>query len=174
LDYLVPQQIREQGLSDSPPEFTAEALSKIIRGYTREAGTRDLEQHIASICREIAAEFVHHKKTTRTIAVTPDLVQKYLGPSTYYLARTGEKNRIGVGTGLICNKGIGDIIFVEAVRIKGLIKKVEHLFMGVTFAEAGEFDTARVLLRNTERPQEVQRISPAIRNRSATRVPRRI
>jgi ATP-dependent Lon protease len=151
LDYLVPQQIREQGLLDSPPEFTAEALSKIIQGYTREAGTRELEQHIASICQKIAAEFAHQKKTSRTIALTPDLVQKYLGPSTYFLKGAYENNRIGVATGLISNREGSDIIFVEAARIKGLVKKLEHLFMEVTFAEAGEFDTARVLMRNTER-----------------------
>ena len=175
LDYMVPQQILEQGLTDSPPEFTAEALTKIIQDYTREAGTRDLEQHIASICREIAAEFIHHKKMLRTIEVTPELVQEYLGSSTYYLNRTCEQNRIGVETGLICDRGGSDILFVEAARIKRLIKKLEHIFTEVTFAEAGEFDTARLLMRKDERPQEmIQRISPDMRNRRSPRVSRLI
>ena len=160
LDYLVPQQIREQGLLDSPPEFTAEALSKIIQGYTREAGTRNLEQHIASICQKIAAEFMHHKKTLRNIEVTPDLVQKYLGPGTYYLKSTCEKNRVSGATGLIWNEVGGDIIFVEAARIKSLIKKLENLFTGVTFAEAGKFDMARDILNEDKRPQKVDRITP--------------
>jgi len=160
LDYLVPQQIREQGLLDSPPEFTAEALSKIIQGYTREAGTRNLEQHIASICQKIAAEFMHHKKTLRNIEVTPDLVQKYLGLGTYYLKSTCEKNRVSGATGLIWNEAGGDIIFVEAARIKSLIKKLENLFTGVTFAEAGKFDMARDILNEDKRPQKVDRITP--------------
>jgi ATP-dependent Lon protease len=160
LDYLVPQQIREQGLLDSPPEFTAEALSKIIQGYTREAGTRNLEQHIASICQKIAAEFMHHKNPLRNIEVTPDLVQKYLGPGTYYLKSTCEKNRVSGATGLIWNKVGGDIIFVEAARIKSLIKKLENLFTGVTFAEAGKFDMARDILNEDKRPQKVDRITP--------------
>jgi ATP-dependent Lon protease len=171
LDYLVPQQILEQGLTDSPPKFTADAISKVINEYTREAGTRDLEQHIAFICREIAAEFIHYKKMLRIIEVTPELVQEYLGSSTYYFGETGEKDRIGVATGLIKSKG-SDIIFLEATSIKGLTKKLENLFMEVTFAEAGEFDTARILLRNTERPQEVQRRHPDIRIRSAPRISR--
>ena len=160
LDYLVPQQIREQGLLDSPPEFTAEALSKIIQGYTREAGTRNLEQHIASICQKIAAEFMHHKNPLRNIEVTPDLVQEYLGPGTYYLKSTCEKNRVSGATGLIWNKAGGDIIFVEAARIKSLIKKLENLFTGVTFAEAGKFDMARDILNEDKRPQKVDRITP--------------
>ena len=160
LDYLVPQQIREQGLLDSPPEFTAEALSKIIQGYTREAGTRTLEQHIASICQKIAAEFMHHKNPLRNIEVTPDLVQKYLGPGTYYLKSTCEKNRVSGATGLIWNEVGGDIIFVEAARIKSLIKKLENLFTGVTFAEAGKFDMARDILNEDKRPQKVDRITP--------------
>lgn len=117
--HLVPKQVREQGLSDYPPEFTVEAVSKVINEYTREAGTRNLERQIATICRKIATEFVHHKEAIRNIKVTSDLVERYLGPRKYYLEVADEKNRIGVVTGLVWTEAGGDIIFVEAARMKG-------------------------------------------------------
>jgi len=117
--HLVPKQVREQGLSDYPPEFTVEAISKVINEYTWEAGTRNLERQISTICRKIATEFVHHKEATRNITVTPDLVERYLGPRKYYLEVADEKNRIGVVTGLVWTEAGGDIIFVEAARMKG-------------------------------------------------------
>jgi ATP-dependent Lon protease len=119
LYHLVPKQAHEQGLSDYLPEFTVEAISKIIQEHTREAGIRNLERHIATICRKIATEFVHNKETIRNIKVTPDLVEKYLGPRKYYLEVTDEKNRVGIATGLVWTEVGGDIIFIEAARMKG-------------------------------------------------------
>jgi len=117
--HLVPKQIREQGLSDYPPEFTAEAISKVINEYTREAGTRNLERQISTICRKIATEFVHHKESIRNISVTPEFVERYLGPRKFYLEVADEKNRVGVATGLVWTESGGDIIFLEAVKMKG-------------------------------------------------------
>jgi ATP-dependent Lon protease len=117
--HLIPKQIRENGLSDNPPEFAVEAVSKIINEYTREAGTRNLERQISTICRKIATEFVHHKDSVRLITVTPALVERYLGPRKYYLEVAAEKNRIGVVTGLVLTDAGGDIIFVEAANMKG-------------------------------------------------------
>jgi ATP-dependent Lon protease len=117
--HIIPKQIRENGLSDNPPEFAAEAVSKIINEYTREAGTRNLERQISTICRKIATEFVHHKDSVRLITVTPELVERYLGPRKYSLEVAAEKNRIGVVTGLVLTDAGGDIIFVEAANMKG-------------------------------------------------------
>ncbi len=119
LRHLVPKQIRQQGLSDYPPEFTAEAISRVINEYTREAGTRNLERQISTICRKIATEFVHHKESIRNISVTPELVERYLGPRKFYLEVADEKNRVGVATGLVWTESGGDIIFLEAVKMKG-------------------------------------------------------
>ncbi len=117
--HLIPKQVHEQGLSDYPPKFTAGAISKIIQKYTREAGTRNLERQIATICRKIATEFVHHKETIRNIEVTPDLVERFLGPRKYYFEVAHEKDRVGIATGLVWTEAGGDIIFVEAARMKG-------------------------------------------------------
>ena len=119
LKYLVPKQTLDQGLSEYPPEFTVDAVSKIIQDYTREAGIRNLERQIATICRKIAKEFVSNKRVTENIKVTPDLVERYLGPRKYYYEVAEAKNRIGVATGLVWTDVGGDIIFVEAAKMKG-------------------------------------------------------
>jgi ATP-dependent Lon protease len=117
--HIVPKLLREHGLFDYPPEFAAEAVSKIINEYTREAGTRNLERQIATICRKIATEFVHNKDAVRLIKVVPELVERYLGPRKYYLEVADENDRVGVVTGLVVTEAGGDIIFVEAARMKG-------------------------------------------------------
>ena len=117
--HIVPKLLREHGLSDYPPEFAVEAVSKIINEYTREAGTRNLERQIATICRKIATEFVHNKDAVRLIKVVPELVERYLGPRKYYLEVADENDRVGVVTGLVVTEAGGDIIFVEAARMKG-------------------------------------------------------
>ncbi|MBI4849164.1 MAG: endopeptidase La [Nitrospirae bacterium] len=119
LQYLVHKQTHEKGLSDCPPEFTPEAVTKIIQEYTREAGIRNLERQIATICRKIATEYVHNKDAGGHLKVTPETVEKYLGARKYYFEVTDEENRIGVTTGLVWTETGGAIIFVEAAKMKG-------------------------------------------------------
>ncbi len=117
--YLVPKQVHAKGLSDDVPEFTGAALNKIISEYTREAGIRNLERQIATVCRKIAAGYVQHKEAGRIERVTTELVEKYLGPRKYYFEVADEKDRIGVTTGLVWTEVGGAIIFVETARMKG-------------------------------------------------------
>src|SRR4030043_407935 len=119
LHHLVPKQVHDQGLSDYPPEFTAEAISKIIQDYTREAGIRNLERQIGTICRKIATEHVHHKDAIQKTRITQDLIEKYLGPRKYYREVADEKDRVGVTTGLVWTETGGEIIFLEAAKMKG-------------------------------------------------------
>jgi len=119
LDYLVPKQIQEQGLWESPPEFTAEAVSRIVQEYTREAGIRDLERQIAAVCRKIAMQLVHEGGAKGRVTVTPEVIEKYLGPRKYYFEVADQKSRVGVATSLVWTEVGGDIIFVEAAKMKG-------------------------------------------------------
>ncbi len=119
LRYLVNKQIHVKGLSDNPPEFTVEAVNKIIHEHTREAGIRNLERQIANVCRKIAAGLVQQRNTFKKITVTPELVEKYLGPRKYYFEVADEKNRVGVTTGLVWTEVGGAIIFIEAAKMKG-------------------------------------------------------
>jgi ATP-dependent Lon protease len=120
LQFLIPRQIDAAGLSHCPPEFAGDGVMKIIREYTREAGLRNLDREIASICRKIAREVLqHHGGETAGPRITPQAVERYLGPRRfrYEVAEAGD--RIGVTTGLVWTETGGDIIFVEATQMKG-------------------------------------------------------
>ncbi len=118
-DFLIPRQIEATGLASSPPEFTSEAVGKIIRAYTREAGLRNLEREIGSICRKIAREILQQGGKPNPVVITPQEVERYLGPRKFHYEVAEAKDRIGVTTGLVWTETGGDIIFVEAARMKG-------------------------------------------------------
>jgi ATP-dependent Lon protease len=118
-DFLIPRQIEATGLASSPPEFTSEAVGKIIRAYTREAGLRNLEREVGSICRKIAREILQQGGKPNPVVITPQEVERYLGPRKFHYEVAEAKDRIGVTTGLVWTETGGDIIFVEAARMKG-------------------------------------------------------
>ncbi len=138
LQFLIPKQVHEKGLSEYPPEFTVDAVSKIIQEHTREAGIRDLERQIATICRKIATEFVQRSEESQNIKVAPETVEKYLGPRKYYFEVTGESDRLGVTTGLVWTDAGGDIIFVEAAKMKGSGKLILTGSLGNVMRESAQ------------------------------------
>jgi ATP-dependent Lon protease len=117
-NFLIPRQLREHALAHLGIEFTEPAVAKIIRGYTREAGLRNLEREIAMVCRKLARICVQSKGTC-ALSVDEELVEKFLGPRkfTHEVAEAG--NQVGVTTGLVWTEFGGEIIFVEATRMKG-------------------------------------------------------
>ncbi len=115
--FLVPKQIKEHGLSNEYIEFTEEALHRIVRAYTREAGVRNLERQIAAICRGVAKEVASGKKE-KTV-VTADIVPKFLGPEKYFSEVAERIDEPGVATGLAWTPMGGDILFVEATKMEG-------------------------------------------------------
>lgn len=117
--YLIRRQVHAKGLSDAPPIFTHEAIMKIILEHTREAGIRNLEREIASVCRKIATERVARKAPPQDNIVSPGMIDRYLGPRKYYFEVAGEKNRTGVTTGLVWTEAGGAIIFIESAKMKG-------------------------------------------------------
>jgi ATP-dependent Lon protease len=119
LKFLVPKQIGEKGLRDRPPVFTREAVEIIIREYTREAGIRGLERQIATVCRKLAKELIQEGDGKEPTTVTPESVQRYLGPKRYRFEVVEEHDTIGVATGLVLSESGADIIFVEAAQMKG-------------------------------------------------------
>ncbi len=115
--FLIPKQIDENGLKEQGITFTTEAVCKIIREYTREAGLRNLEREIGSICRKIARSMAQGKAASKE--VTPELVADLLGPRKFFVEIAEEIDRVGVATGLAWTESGGDIIFVEATKMKG-------------------------------------------------------
>src|SRR3989449_1041268 len=117
--YLVPKQAREHGLEpEKVIAFEPEALRLLARGYTREAGGRDLARGIASVCREGARR--HAEGHAGPVRGTPGLVTAFLGAPQFEYGELEERTRVpGVTVGLAWTPAGGDILFVEATRMKG-------------------------------------------------------
>ncbi|MDX1378036.1 MAG: endopeptidase La, partial [Anaerolineales bacterium] len=117
--YLVPRQVRENSLREKEIVFKDEALRKIIREYTREAGVRNLERKIGAVCRKVGTR-IAEKKMRRT-TITPARVEEYLD-HPIYLMNDELKRRVslpGVVPGLAWTSYGGDVLFVEATGMPG-------------------------------------------------------
>jgi ATP-dependent Lon protease len=119
--HLIPKQVQEHGITDKQIEFQDAAVLKIAESYTREAGVRNLEREIASVCRSVAVEVAEgrsDKDTPKEIITTEKLVE-VLGPEKYY-NEVAERTAIpGVATGLAWTAAGGDLLFIEATRMGG-------------------------------------------------------
>ena len=118
-NYLIPRQIKENGLRTEEIHFTDDALEKIIRSYTREAGVRNLEREIGSVCRKVVTRIAEGKASS--VEVTADLVKEMLGREKYFSTEEiAERTAIpGVATGLAWTPAGGDILFIEATSMPG-------------------------------------------------------
>jgi len=117
--YLIPKETNAAGLNEHSVRFSKEAVHKIIREYTREAGLRNLQRQIASLCRKIARDKLSREFREDPAIITPEIVETLLGPKKYYFEVTQAKDRIGVATGLAWTDTGGEIIFIEATKMKG-------------------------------------------------------
>lgn len=115
--FLIPKQIHEHGLRDDQITIQEESLQEIIHSYTREAGVRNLEREIATICRGVAREVVEGRQEPAVIS--PAELHKYLGPVRFFSEVAGRTMEPGVAIGLAWTPVGGDIIFVEAAKMKG-------------------------------------------------------
>jgi len=115
--YLVPRQTAENGLQASNIEFTDDAIREIIRSYTREAGVRQLERELGSVCRGVAARVADG--VTEKVTIMPESVSAYLGPQKFFSEIALRTSLPGVATGLAWTQFGGDILFVEATKMPG-------------------------------------------------------
>jgi len=118
-NYLIPRQLREHALTHLGVEFTEAAVAKIIRDYTREAGLRNLEREIATICRKLARISLKTKGVSESVIIDEVLVERFLGPRKYSHEAAEAQNQVGVTTGLVWTEFGGEIIFVEATHMRG-------------------------------------------------------
>ncbi len=115
--YLVPKQKDENGVNDEQIEFTDEALVQVIKGFTREAGLRNLERQIGSLCRKVAKKIATGDNAkTHLLAET---VNELLGPAPYSHEEETRYDEIGVVTGLAWTSAGGEILQIEATTMKG-------------------------------------------------------
>lgn len=117
LRHLVPKQVQENALSNDYISFTKGAIQKIISLYTREAGVRNLEREIASVCRKVARKVAEGKE--KISRITSQNIERYLGPPKIFRDQLLKKDRIGVATGVAWTASGGEILFVESIKMKG-------------------------------------------------------
>ncbi len=116
--FLVPKQIKNNGLEDKNVTFSKNAIMMLIRRYTREAGVRNLEREISSICRKLAREVL--KETDRVeFRVSEKSVSKFLGPYRFRQTQVEEKDQVGMVTGLAWTQVGGELLFIETLIMPG-------------------------------------------------------
>ena len=115
--FLIPRQVNENGLSKKLIKFTDNAILEIVNDYTREAGVRNLERSIGSICRKVARKVAEGRKTLSII--NKGNVKEFLGPAKYYSEIAERTGGVGIATGLAWTRAGGEILFVEATKMHG-------------------------------------------------------
>jgi ATP-dependent Lon protease len=143
--FLVSKAIEENGLEDQPVSFSEEAIRYLITGYTREAGVRNLEREIGSVCRKIAREFTQNLPVRETIMA--ETVAELLGPPRYFHDLAEEEDRVGIATGLAWTEHGGDIIFIEVAGFRGRKELTMTGSLGEVMQESAR--AALTYLRNT-------------------------
>ena len=116
--YLVKKQIANNGLTDKNIRFHDEAILQIIQGYTREAGVRNLEREIASICRKVARNVVKKSKDL-SATISSEVATEYLGVPKYRKGKSEENNEIGFASGLAWTEFGGEVLTTEASLMDG-------------------------------------------------------
>jgi ATP-dependent Lon protease len=115
--HLIPKQLGEHGLTESQLSFTKDALAAVIRDYTREAGLRNLERSVATMCRKYAREVAEGRRRPRR--VQPKDLHDLLGPVQFYSEVAERANKPGVATALAWTPTGGEILFIEASAMRG-------------------------------------------------------
>jgi ATP-dependent Lon protease len=115
--FLVPKQLKANGIPEGKLVFTEDAIRRVIQEYTREAGVRNLEREIGSICRKVARTIVEGR--VDEVVVTPDLVSEYLGPEQFFADMAKEEDEVGVATGVAVTQTGGELIPVEVTIMDG-------------------------------------------------------
>ena len=117
-DHLVDKQVKNHGLTPEYIQFTPDALRQVIRGYTREAGVRNLEREIGALCRKVARRRAEGNETP--IEITPDVVVEMLGAPKFLDEEMEERTKDpGVAIGLAWTPAGGEVLFIEASRMAG-------------------------------------------------------
>jgi ATP-dependent Lon protease len=152
--HLITKQIKSHGLRESNIAFSEEALTELVRKYTREAGVRNMEREISTIFRKVARKVVLEGKAYQT-TVTPENVEVYLGVPRYRSSHREEHNEIGMATGLAWTEVGGEILPIEvtlmpgkgALRLTGklgdVMQESAHAAMSFVRSRAEEYGIAR-------------------------------
>lgn len=115
--YIIPKQMEENGIEDKHITFTDSGVESVIKHYTAEAGLRNLERRIGAICRKVAMKIA--KGEAEKTHVLPETVFKLLGPPLYTKEDEKDCDEVGVSTGLAWTAHGGDVLYIEATKMRG-------------------------------------------------------
>lgn len=135
LRYLLPKQLKNNGLKQNEVSVTDDALRDIVRYYTREAGVRSLEREISKICRKVVKSLVLKKRASK-IVVNPKNLDKFLGVRRYTFGMAEKENQIGQVTGLAWTEVGGELLTIEAVVLPGKGKTMTTGKLGEVMQES--------------------------------------
>ena len=147
--FLIKKQIEKNGLQDVDITFSDKAILAIIRNYTREAGVRNLEREIASICRKVAKEVLKKGKETR-INITANSVHRYLGVIQFRFGKTEDLDQVGVTTGLAWTDTGGELLQTEVAIMPGKGKLVLTGKLGEVMQESAQAALSYVRSRSRQ------------------------
>lgn len=133
--YLLPKQIKNNGLKDSEINLSDGALKDVIRHYTREAGVRNLERAVGKICRKVVKEIIENDKIDH-INVGSRQVEKYLGVPQFRYGKAEDQNQIGQVTGLAWTEVGGELLTIESAVVEGKGKLVYTGSLGDVMQES--------------------------------------
>jgi len=137
--YLVPKQMKNNGLAEGELSISEDALRDIVRYYTREAGVRNLEREISKICRKVVKEILlagSKAKAKGAIKITPKNLEKYLGVRRFSFEKAQEQNQVGQVNGLAWTEVGGDLLTIEAAVVPGKGKLIYTGQLGEVMQES--------------------------------------
>ncbi|MBI4864225.1 MAG: endopeptidase La [Candidatus Riflebacteria bacterium] len=145
--YLVTKQRKENGIKTSQLQFSNRALIHCIRYYTREAGVRELERKIGSICRKVARKIINARSRKLRIRMAEKSVKRYLGIPKYRYGKAEEKNEVGLVMGLAWTQVGGTILPIEVVTMSGTGKVILTGQLGKVMQESAQAAVSYVRTR---------------------------
>ncbi len=146
--YLVPRNLQEHGLTEEHLVITDEALSVIVKQYTREAGVRNLNREIANVCRKVARRVA--EGNTEKVTVTPDNITELLGPPKFLEEVLERQPRVGVATGLAWTPFGGSVLFVETTKMPGKGALIITGYLGEVMKESAQAALSYVRSRSEQ------------------------
>ncbi len=145
--YLIPKQVKQNGLKAEEVDFSADAVLDIIRYYTREAGVRALEREIAKVCRKMVKSF-SLSEAEAPVTITPDMLTDLCGVRKFNFGRAEEDNKVGQVTGLAWTNVGGELLSIEAVAVSGKGRQVTTGSLGDVMQESIKAATTVVRSRS--------------------------
>ncbi len=144
-EYLIPKQLERNGLKSEEISISESTIREIIRYYTREAGVRNLEREMASICRKVVTRLLQ-KIDLKRLSVTPAKLEKLIGVKRFRYGRAEEQDRVGQVTGLAWTEIGGDLLTIEATVVPGKGEAIRTGHLGDVMKES--IEAARTVVRS--------------------------